>query len=60
MFAFNTTRKAYDIITTTVDLKTMESSSEVDKMRFDSEARAIMEVHKRIAEDVTRRNKRSR
>lgn len=57
-FAFNDERKLYDLFVVTIDLETMESSVEVEKLRVDSEARAIMEVQKRNTEAVFKKLKR--
>jgi hypothetical protein len=59
-FVMNDERGCYDILITTIDLETLEATVEVEKMRYDSEARAVVEIQKRVAEDVVRKHKRSR
>lgn len=57
-FLFNEDRKLYDLLIVTIDTKTLESSVEVEKLRVDSEARAIMEVQKRNSDNYIKRLKR--
>lgn len=57
-FIFNEERKLYDLLIVTIDTKNLESSVEVEKLRVDSEARAIMEVQKRNSDNYIKRLKR--
>lgn len=57
-FVFNEDRKLYDLLVVTIDTRTLETSIEVEKLRVDSEARAIMEVQKRNSDNYIKRLKR--
>jgi hypothetical protein len=57
-YAYNDNRKHYDLFITTIDLTTLESETEVEKLRVDSEARAIMEIQRRQSDDLIKRMKR--
>lgn len=57
-YAYNDNRKHYDLFITTIDLATLESETEVEKLRVDSEARAIMEIQRRQSDDLIKRMKR--
>lgn len=57
-FIFNDQRKLYDLLIVTIDTRTLESSVEVENLKVDSEARAIMEVQKRNSDNYIKRLKR--
>jgi hypothetical protein len=57
-FAYNSERKAYDMMIVSIDLPTLEMTLEIEKLRVDSEARAMLELQKRYSEDLMKRVRR--
>lgn len=55
---FNEERKAYDMLLVRVDTIRKKAFVEVEKMRYDSEARAMHDVLKRMSEDFMKASKR--
>ncbi len=56
-YVMNDERKLYDLLIISIDMTTLESTVEVEKLRVDSEARAIMEVQKRNSDNLIKRIK---
>lgn len=59
-YAFNSERKQYDLLVTTIDLKTLESTTEAEELRADSEAVASLYIQKRLSEDMVKKMKGNR
>lgn len=56
-YAFNSERKQYDLLVTTIDLKTLKSNTTVEELRADTEAVASLYVQKRLSEDMVNKMK---
>lgn len=54
---YNEERKAYDLLTIHVDIKSHATQVELEEMRFDSPMRAMMELQKRHANDYIKGGK---
>ena len=55
---YNKKNKEYELITTIINVETMESTSEISKLRAtDTKAKAILEIQRRYSSDLIKGDK---